>query len=122
MKLIGSKQEQEFRKILVNYLTQGDQDDPLFKVLKSTFSEIKTAYILNWTPEQEADIYTVLVDMDKVAIVEISRINCLEAPTIQTFSLKHYKKRLSKVFQIKLAVAIDLAERDIENSSTFIEP
>lgn len=114
MKLIGSKQEQEFRKLLVNYLNQGDQDDPLFKVLKSTFSEIKTAYILSWTPEQGEDIYTILVDMDKVAIVEISRINCLEAPIIETFSLKDYKKRLSKVFQIKLAVAIDLAEKDIE--------
>lgn len=117
MKLIGSKTEEEFRNSLVNYLNQGDKDDSLYKVLKSTFSESKTAYILSWTPEQREDIYVILVNIDKVAIIEISRINRMEKPIIEIFSLKDYKKRLSKIFQIKLAVAIDLAKMNIEDSN-----
>lgn len=120
MKLIGSKQEQDFRKELAASnitLSQDDKKIALLEVLKATFGEIRTAYILNWTPEQNEDIYIILVGLDKVAKVEISRINCFEAPVIEIFMLKDFKKGLSKIFQIKLAVAIDLAKKDIENSS-----
>lgn len=118
MKLIGSKQEEDFRKELSASnitLSQGDKEKILLRVLSSAFGKINTAYILNWTPEQGEDIYTVLVNLDKIAKVEISRVNCLEAPFIETFKLKDFEKGLSKVFQIKLAVAIDLAKKDLEN-------
>lgn len=120
MKLIGSKQEQDFRKELVVSnisLSQGDKENALLEVLKDTFGEFKSAYILNWTPEQGEDIYTILVDLNRIAKVEVSRINCLEAPIIETFRLKDFEKGLSKIFQIKLAVAIDLAKKDLENSN-----
>jgi hypothetical protein len=115
MKLIGSKQEQEFRKELVASkltVSQDDKVNTLFKVLRA-LGEFKTAYILNWTPEQGDDIFTILIDLDKVAKIEISRINSSEKPVVEIFKLKDFYKGLSKVFQIKLAVAIDLAKRDL---------
>ncbi|NMP07597.1 hypothetical protein HH298_01205 [Paenibacillus polymyxa] len=82
------------------------------KVLRTTFGEIKTAYILNWTPEQSEDIFTILIELDKIAKVEISRFTHLETPIIETFKLRDFQKGLSKVFQIKLVVAIDMAQKD----------
>lgn len=114
MKLIGSKQEEDFRKELAASniaLSNGDKENAMLEALRTTFGEIKTAYILNWTPEQGEDIYTILVDLDKVAKIEISRDNYSEVPFIETFKLKDFEKGLSKVFQIKLAVAIDLAKK-----------
>ncbi|PZM64616.1 hypothetical protein DOE73_16255 [Paenibacillus dendritiformis] len=73
-------------------------------------------YILNWTPEQGEDIFTILVDLDKIAKVEISRVDHSEVPLIETFNLKDFQRRLSKIFQIKLAVAIDLAKKEHQNS------
>ncbi|WP_240961547.1 hypothetical protein [Aneurinibacillus aneurinilyticus] len=118
MKLIGSKQEQDFRKELAasNIIkAQGEKERAILKALRNIFGEIKSAYILNWTPEQGEDIFTILIDLDKIAKVEISRVNNSEAPIIETFKLKDFQKGLSKVFQIKLAVAIDLAKKDHQN-------
>ncbi|WP_339221951.1 hypothetical protein [Paenibacillus sp. FSL W7-1332] len=115
MKLKGSKQEQEFRKELEGsnlVLAKDGKVELIMNVLKDTFGELKSAYILNWTPEQGEDIYTILVDTDKIAKVEISRVNQSEVPLIETYNLKDFQKQLSKVFQIKLAVAIDLAKTE----------
>jgi hypothetical protein len=115
MKLIGSKQEQDFRKELEGsniVLAQDDKAKVIINVLKTTFGEMKTAYILNWTPEQGEDIFTILVDLDKIAKVEISRVNLSEVPLIEIYNLKDFQRRLSKIFQIKLAVAIDLAKKE----------
>ncbi|MCY9518039.1 hypothetical protein [Paenibacillus apiarius] len=118
MKLIGSKQEQDFRKELEGSNIIKGQDGKakaILNVLRITFGEIKTAYILNWTPEQGEDIFTILVDLDKIAKVEISRVNHSEVPLIETFNLKDFQRGLSKIFQIKLAVAIDLAKKEHQN-------
>ncbi|QTH43043.1 hypothetical protein J4772_00685 [Cohnella sp. LGH] len=119
MKLIGSKQEQEFRKELEGsniVSAQGGKAEAILNVLRTTFGEVKSAYILNWTPEQGEDIFTILVDLDKIAKVEISRVNHSEIPLIETYNLKDFQKRLSKIFQIKLAVAIDLAKTEHQKS------
>ncbi|MGG4394580.1 hypothetical protein ABEX25_09800 [Paenibacillus thiaminolyticus] len=118
MKLIGSKQEQDFRKELEGSNIVSAQDgkaEAILNVLRNTFGEIKSAYILNWTPEQGEDIFTILVDLDKIAKVEISRVNPSEVPLIETFNLKDFQRKLSKIFQIKLAVAIDLAKKEHQN-------
>lgn len=64
MKLKGSKQEQDFRKELEGsnlVLAKDGKAEIIMNVLKVTFGELKSAYILNWTPEQGEDIYTILV-------------------------------------------------------------
>jgi|BioPla2DNA2_1021312.scaffolds.fasta_scaffold58733_2 hypothetical protein len=116
MKIIGSKQEQEFRRELIESHTalfKRNEEGELLNILKSTFNKMKTAYIINWTPEQGEDLYTILINVDTIAKIEISRISSDEKPIIQTYTLKDFNKGLSKVFQIKLAVAIDLAKNDI---------
>ncbi|MDN4621058.1 hypothetical protein QCD85_23270 [Paenibacillus sp. PsM32] len=118
MKLIGSKQEQDFRKELECSNIVSAQDakaEAILNVLIITFGEVKSAYILNWTPEQGEDIFTILVNLDRIAKVEISRVNPSEVPIIETFNLKDFQRRLSKIFQIKLAVAIDLAKKEHQN-------
>lgn len=115
MKLKGSKQEQDFIKELEGsnlVLAKDGKAEIILNLLRVTFGELKSAYILNWTPEQDVDIYTFLVDIDKIAKVEISRVNHSEVPLIETYKLKDFQKRLSKIFQIKLAVAIDLAKTE----------
>jgi len=114
MKLIGSKQEQGFRKVLEGsniVSAQDDKTEAVLNVLRTTFGEVKSAYILDWIPEQGEDIFTILVDLDRIAKVEISKVNHSEIPLIETFNLKDFQRGLSKIFQIKLAVAIDLAKK-----------
>ena len=118
MKLIGSKQEQDFRKKLEGSNIVSAQDgkaEAIMNVLRTTFGEVKSAYILNWTPDQSEDIFTILVNLDKIAKIEISRVNHSEVPIIETFNLKDFQRGLSKIFQIKLAVAIDLAKKEHQN-------
>ena len=117
MKLIGSKQEQEIRSELIKshkVLYEGNSDKGLLGTLKLYFEGMKTAYILNWIPEQGEDLYTILIDTDIIAKVEINKINQEDNPIIETFKLKEFQKGLSKLSQIKLAVAIDLAQKDME--------
>lgn len=116
MRLIGSKQEQEVRNELINShktLFGGGSDERLLKVLKLYF-DMKTAYILNWIPEQGEDLYTLLINTDMIARIEISRINQKADPIIKTCELKEFQKGLSKILQIKLVVAIDLARKDMK--------
>lgn len=117
MRLIGSKQEQEFRNELImshKALFEHDSRNRLLRVLKMHFEELKTAYIINWIPEQGEDLYTVLIDTDMIAKVEVSKIIQNNEPIVETFKLKEFQKGLSKLSQIKLAVAVDLAQKDMK--------
>jgi hypothetical protein len=116
MRLIGSTQEQNFRKELIESHTalfQKGKNKRILNILKANFNEMKTAYIINWVPEQGEDFYTILVDLNIIVKVEIGRYNHDEEPIIEIFKLQEYEKGLSKVSQIKLAVAMDLARIDI---------
>ncbi|MBU1282119.1 MAG: hypothetical protein KJ884_01735 [Gammaproteobacteria bacterium] len=75
---------------------------------------MKTAYILGWTPEQGEDIYRVLINTDTVCAIELEHGHDKPA-AIETIQLKEYERQLSKTGRIKLAVALDLAEKDIAN-------
>ncbi|MDD4403045.1 MAG: hypothetical protein PHI24_14665 [Desulfitobacteriaceae bacterium] len=117
MRLIGSKQEQEFRnELLMSHkaLFEDDSGNRLLRVLKMHFKGFKTAYIINWIPEQGEDLYTVLIDTDMIAKVEVSRITHNNEPIVETFKLKEFQKGLSKLSQIKLAVAVDLAQKNMK--------
>jgi hypothetical protein len=116
MKLIGSTQEQNFRKELIESHTalfQEGKNKRILDILKANFNEMKTAYIINWIPEQGEDLYTILIGFDIIAKVEISRYNHDEEPIIETIKREEYEKGLSKLSQVKLAVAMDLVEMDI---------
>lgn len=115
MKLRGSLAEQEYRRELTKgriSLFQDSEKQRLLESLKRCFPEMKTAYILGFTPEQTEDIYRLLVNENIIAIVEIDRLNVGVEPHIERFSIPSYLKGLSKRSQIQLAVAMDLAKNE----------
>ena len=73
-----------------------------------------TAYTLNWTPEQGEDIYLVLIDNHTISKVEIDNLDKSATPSLLSFSVMEYKKGLSKLGQVQLAVALDLANRELQ--------
>ncbi|WP_163103509.1 hypothetical protein [Peribacillus alkalitolerans] len=113
MKLIGSNTERDFRKQLNESYESlfNVKPSPLLALLQSKFPVMKTAYILNWIPEQGEDIYTIFIDREIIVIVELDRFNLELEPLLETISMNDYVKGLSKINQIKLAVAIDLASK-----------
>jgi hypothetical protein len=118
MKLIGSKIEQYYRDILVtaNILLFHDNSmKRLLKILQNTFPDMKTAYFIGHTTEQGEDIYTLLINNDLITIIELDSYNLDTEPIIEAMPIKDYKYGLSKIGQIKLAVAIDLAQKDLIN-------
>lgn len=116
MRLIGSKTEQDFRTRLVKShisLLQDLDKRRLLGILRNNFPNMKTAYILNWTPEQDENIYSILVNVDDIVHIELDRFNSDIEPIVKTIPLTHYRNGLSRISQIKLEVAIDLARQDL---------
>jgi len=116
VRLTGSKTEQEFRDTLIKSHTalfKGNSYETLLQVLKTNFPQMKTAYFIKHIPEQGEDLYTILVDLDTIAKIEISRYSEDEEPIVEINSINDFKIGISRVEQIKLAVALDLAKKDI---------
>ncbi|MGO4543059.1 hypothetical protein [Paenibacillus sp. 2TAB19] len=77
-----------------------------------------------WTPEQGEDLFTILVDGNTVAFIEIEeiikkkwlfkKIKNHKITSLSTCSVKDFTKGLSKTNQIKLEVALDLSNREFE--------
>ena len=116
MRLTGSKTEYEFRDALIKSHTelfQGNSYKRLLKVLKINFPEMKTAYFIRHIPEQGEDLYTMLVNLDTIVKIEISRYSEDEKPIVEISSINDFKIGIKRVERIKLAVALDLAKKDI---------
>ncbi|TMV50632.1 hypothetical protein FE783_08025 [Paenibacillus mesophilus] len=117
MKLIRSKTEQDFRVRLINShksLFQEKSNERLLSVLRNSFPDMRTAYFIGHTPEQEEDLYTILINTDTIARIEMNRYNHDIKPNVVVISLRDYVIGLSKMSQIKLTVALDLAKKDLE--------
>lgn len=112
MKLIGSLMEDGFSKELSNsWDGLREPGNQVFKILKDEVGFINSAFVLNWTPEQSEDIYTVLVNGSEIIFVEVSKSNG-EVLNFKNVSVKEYEKSLrSRQSKIKLAVAIELASK-----------
>lgn len=110
MKLVGSKMESDFREEL---LRSNDalqvSDSKLRKVLEAHGHDTKNAYVLHWIPEQLEDLYTVLVSGTYLVDVEINKYDSSKPPVVEKNELKSYLHGLSKMNQVRLAVAQDLA-------------
>ncbi len=117
MKFLGSKIEREFReqlKISNRSLFRSEKSKPLLKLLTENFPEMKTAYVVGWIPEQGEDLFTILINDDIIAVVELDRVDSGVEPIIDRLSIEAYIHGLKKINRIKLAVAIDLARADME--------
>lgn len=91
-------------------MLSGDTNPLLWAALKTAFPWLSFALIVNWIPEQAEDIYLVLIDLDHIATVEISRLSSdLADVSVEVSDLDKYKdRRLSVENRRKLEVAIDL--------------
>ena len=110
MKLIGSKMEKDFRRELVRS-NQGfnDPNSRLKQVLESAGHNTQNAYVLHWTPDQTEDFYSVLIDGSYLVSVEIDKFDSSVLPVVARQELKSYSHGLSRMYQVQLAVALDLA-------------
>lgn len=110
MKLIGSKMESEFREELIrsNEALQA-HDSKLRMALESEGHDSKNSYVLHWISEQLEDLYTVLVGGSYIVNVEIDKYEGSKRPIVLRNELKPYLHGLSRMNQVRLAVAQDLA-------------
>ena len=110
MQLIGSKMEQDFREELVgSQAALQNPDSSLHQVLESHGYSTCRAYVLHWTPDQLEDIYIVLVDGSVLVSIEIDKLEQAGFPKVEEMDLKTYVRSLSRMNQVRLAVAQDLA-------------
>lgn len=84
-------------------------DSKLRQALEAEGHETKNAYVLHWTPEQLEDLYTVLIGGSYLVDVEIDKYDNAKAPILERNAIKPYLHGLSKINQVRLAVAQDLA-------------
>ena len=110
MKLINSKIEKEIRDNLQKYSPLIMEDKVIINFLIQNFQEIKSVYVLQVTPDQGEELYTLLVNGDKVIDFEISRINNsiydIHIRTVGEYS-KEIKNKLPK---LKLLIALELSK------------
>ncbi len=91
-------------------MLSGSTNPLLLAALKAVFPWLSFALIVNWIPEQAEDIFWVLIDLDRIATVEVSRLSSdLADVSVEVLDLNKYKeRRLSIENRRKLEVAIDL--------------
>jgi hypothetical protein len=109
MKLVGSKMESDFRKELLSSNRTLNSDSSLKSCLNSQGHSTEKAYVLHLIPEQTEDIYLVLIDGAYLVNIEIGRIKKDIQPVPKFIELTEYMHGLSKVNQIRLLVAQELA-------------
>ena len=92
-------------------LFEGISYERLLQVLKETFPKMIQRILLGIYRGE--DLYTMLIDLDTIVKIEISRYSVDEKPIVQICRIKEFKLGISRLEQIKLAVALDLAKKDI---------
>ncbi len=104
--------EIEFREELrgsYDFYFSENSTSRLKDVIESAGHSTKTAYVLHWTPDQGEDIYTVLIDGSYLVITEIDRKNESLSSTVEREEIKEYLLGLSRMNQVRLIVAQELA-------------
>jgi hypothetical protein len=117
MKITNSNTEENFRLALRRSHSELFKDPAkkrLLDTLRLNFPEMVTAYTLNWTPEQGEEIYLILIDNHTISKVEIDNLDKSVTPSLLSFSVTEYKRGLSKLGQVQLAVALDLANSELQ--------
>lgn len=117
MKLIGSNTEDKFREIFLkshNSLFNDSSKKELIKMIIEHYPCMKTAYFIEHIPEQSEDHYTILINDDTIAFFEVERFNNNKPISFPSMTVDEYKNGLNKIDQIKLAVALDLAKKDLK--------
>lgn len=101
--------DQQTREELVrsNLALQDGSHGPLVAALRGANANLANSYVVNWIPEQAQDIYTVLIEMGTVLIVEIPRDG--SRVQIERQELSNFEAECSRVQRRKIAVAKELS-------------
>ena len=114
MKLIGSKTEREFEKELkdsTSAVLSENSESPLMLFLQEWEIDYKSVMILYCFPDDGSIFYTLLIENRLIGQVEVD-LSDIENPTMETRTLPQYMQGLSKIQQIKLAVARSLVTNE----------
>lgn len=120
MKLINSRTEQDIREQLIKShksLFEDEEERRLLTAIKEKFPNMLTAYILHWIPEQGEDFYKILINDSVIVDIELDKVNQDTMPIMSSMPVSKYKLGLSRVNQIKLIIAIDLAQKDLKKTN-----
>lgn len=115
MRLIGSLKEDEIRNQMIKShkaLFLERKNERLLKILNERFPNLKTAYFSGHTIEQSEDIYTLLINGDNIAHIEIDRYDLRSNPILEIESVEDYTYGITKQNHIKFLVAMDLIKVD----------
>lgn len=88
-----------------------DNPDALGMAIRDFFPDLTRAFVINWMPDQDEDIYWVLIDPMGIAQVEILRGEDAKfyPPKLQMIELVAYKnKQHSRDVRERLAMALEL--------------
>lgn len=124
MKLIGSPTEQAFRYQLIksNHSLLYDADRQRFRdILKKICPQMRTAYVIDWIPEQGEDFYVILINDTSIVKIELDHDHSEEKVTWEV-TIADYLCGLKKQQQIQLAVALDLARKDLKKKPRTAGP
>jgi hypothetical protein len=111
MRLIGSRVEHQLREQLVqsNKALCNGGNEKLMHILQALTVDFTRTYVIDWTPEQAEDLYSVLLPNDNVLIVEIPRHE-QRGSVIESCSLIQYERKCSKLEKLKVAIVRSLRE------------
>lgn len=119
MKLIGSRTEKLIedslkasQELLFHSVTRKKWKNELLRLDPN----LKTAYMLNYIPEQGEDIRTFITDKKEIYVIEISRVDPEEPVIVEQINFHEYKKSLrGKDANLTLIIALKLIEEDLKS-------
>lgn len=123
MKLIGSKREREIESQLrhsQSWLLEAPETATIRSVLLRAFKGVQSALLLNWTPDQSEDLYSILVNGSSIASFEIPREIKFDPQLIEV-ELEHpleWKKHLrGQVQNLKYLIAMQIADETLGSAA-----
>ena len=110
MKLVGSKTEKEFEAALIkntSLVLSHSVNSHLKTFLLENEIDSNQVIVLEYFPDDGSIFYWLLIENRMIGRVEIE-LDDPERTGMDTFTLLEYRHKLSKVQQIRLAVAMNL--------------
>jgi hypothetical protein len=118
--MVSKSTEEELRSNLKEgriKLGYNARTDRIYRAVKSIVDYGNIYHVLTDTPEQNSDVFRILVDDQIVVGFELDRDNSEASPEeVQTFSVKEYMKATGGgLAAAELRIAIELAQSELNH-------
>ena len=116
MKLIGSKLEKGIEESLVKSKGWVFSSD-IYPAIQSKYGVVNSAYVLQWIPDQEHDLYCILIDGLFILSFEVPRSEAHSTASVdmEEISIQDWRKNTRKGGRLQLDIALKLAAMDKKN-------